>query len=80
MLRLKDTVKDRSYLLDDFGILLQVIDERQERVPVEPIHVQVLRWPVGREHDNHPKVAESSEKSLEDHSVSDVEHLKLIDK
>ena len=80
MLKLKDTVKDSCYLLDDFGIFLQVIDERQKRVPVEPFHIQVLRWPVGREHDNHSEVAESCEQSLEDHSVSDVEHLKLIDK
>ena len=76
---LQDYIRLPKNLLFDVTFLMDHIDERQEQVPLQPIEIQVIWWPIrGNEHHN-SILQEALKESFQDHGISNVKHLELVD-
>ena len=59
---------------------MQHSDKWQEEVPLQPVEVEIVGWPVGGEYYHHSGLDESFEQSLENHCIGDIKNLELINK
>lgn len=66
-------------LLFDVTFLMDHIDERQEQVPLQPIEIQVFWRPIRSNKHHNSVLHETLKQPFQDHGISDVQHLELID-
>jgi hypothetical protein len=71
--------KMTKYLRDDIGFGFEHVYEWQEQVSLQSIEVEVFWRSIRGEDHNHFSLNKCLEKTLQDHGIGDVEHLKFID-
>ena len=69
----------RAVQLDHLQPLLDKVDERHEQLAIEPVLVEVTRWPVGRGDHRHTLVQQRREQPREDHGVGRVVDHHLVE-
>lgn len=73
------SIIDATVQRTDFASTLQNIDKWQEIASLQSIFVQIVWRPVARRHHYYSAFEEMGEQTFQNHCISNVDHLKIVE-